>query len=70
VSCEDDLNALAPLEQCAVHRHLGTGRLRTDKPVPDFLDLFGWDAFYKAVSANKVLAGWDTFARRVVEPRC
>jgi raffinose synthase len=42
------------------------------KPGKDFLDLFGWctwDAFYKQVSADKVLAGLDAFARGGVEPR-
>jgi raffinose synthase len=72
VSSGDDPYALAAAGGArAVHRHLGTGGLRTDKPVPDFLDLFGWcnwDAFYKEVSADKVLAGLDAFARGGVQP--
>lgn len=56
----------------AVQRHLGSGRLRADKPLPDFVDLFGWctwDAFYKEVSADKVLAGLASFAQAGVPPR-
>jgi raffinose synthase len=72
VSRGDDPYALTATGARAVHGHLGTGRLRGDKPLPDFVDLFGWctwDAFYKEVSADKVLAGLDAFARSGVEPR-
>jgi raffinose synthase len=71
VSCGDDPYDLSAVGARAVHRHLGTGGLRVDKPVPDFVDLFGWctwDAFYKEVSADSVLAGLDAFARGGVEP--
>lgn len=73
VSSGDDPYVLAAAGARAVHRHLGTAGPRTDKPVQDFLDLFGWctwDAFYKQVSADKVLAGLDAFARGGVEPGC
>ena len=56
----------------AVAAHLGTTRLRRDKPLPDFADLFGWctwDAFYREVSADKVRAGLASFAAGGVEPR-
>lgn len=51
---------------------LRLGRLRADKPVPDFVDLFGWctwDAFYQEVSADKVVAGLAGFAAGGVRPR-
>jgi raffinose synthase len=56
----------------AVRRFMNSGRLREDKPLPDFIDLFGWctwDAFYKDVSADKVLAGLASFVRAGVSPR-
>ena len=51
---------------------LGKGRLRLDKPLPDFVDLFGWctwDAFYKDVSPEKLLDGLASFERAGVSPR-
>ncbi|HEY5892624.1 MAG TPA: Sip1-related alpha-galactosidase [Chthoniobacterales bacterium] len=71
VSSGGDPYALAAAGARAVQRHLGTGVLRVDKPVPDFVDLFGWctwDAFYKEVSADKVLAGLKAFASGGVQP--
>ena len=56
----------------AVLAHLGTGRLRRDKPLPDFADLFGWctwDAFYREVTADKVRTGLASFAAGGIEPR-
>lgn len=56
----------------AVMAKLKTGRLRTEKAVPDFVDWFGWctwDAFYKEVSEHKVLQGLRSFARAGVPPR-
>lgn len=49
-----------------VMEHLGTGRLRRDKPLPAFVDQFGWctwDAFYADVSAEGVRQGLESFAR-------
>ncbi len=49
-----------------------SARLRREKPLPDTVDLFGWctwDAFYKEVSPEKVLAGLDAFARAGVSPK-
>lgn len=48
-----------------------TGGLRQDKPAPDFVDLFGWctwDAFYKDVSAEKVISGLRKFHEGGVTP--
>lgn len=56
----------------AVQRRLATGPLRADKPMPSFVDHFGWctwDAFYTEVSAEKVLAGLERFASAGVAPR-
>jgi len=56
----------------AVMAHLGTGRLRAEKPLPDFVDSFGWctwDAFYRDVSPDKVRLGLKSFADGRVEPR-
>lgn len=62
------------VEQSAkvVSDRLGTGRLRREKTLPDFVDQFGWctwDAFYHAVSAAKVLEGLRSFHRGGVTPR-
>lgn len=49
----------------AVIQVMKTGRLRTQKAVPHFVDEFGWctwDAFYQEVSAEKVVHGLKTFA--------
>ncbi len=43
---------------------MGRGRLRTDKPVPDWVELLGWctyDAFYGAVDEANILAGLAEF---------
>jgi raffinose synthase len=56
----------------AVAQRLGTGRLRRDKDLPEFVDQFGWctwDAFYQEVSAEKVREGLATFATGGVAPR-
>jgi raffinose synthase len=55
-----------------VSERLGTGRLRTEKSLPDFTNYFGWctwDAFYQDVSAENVRAGLEQFAKGGVEPR-
>jgi len=64
----------ALLEQAArsVMAHLGTGRLRTEKPLPAFADKFGWctwDAFYGEVSHDKVRQGLESFRASGVSPR-
>ncbi len=59
----------------AIHQHLSPrfgGRLRVNKPLPDFVESFGWctwDAFYKEVSADKLLAGLASFQAAGVSPR-
>ena len=67
-----------PFELCArgaraVAARLGDScRLRQDKPLPDFVDHFGWctwDAFYQDVSAERVRAGLTTFQAEGIPPR-
>lgn len=56
----------------AVMDRLRSGRLRVDKPIPDFVDYFGWctwDAFYQDVSADGVRQGLERFASGGVSPR-
>lgn len=55
-----------------VMNHLKTGRLRTEKPLPAFIDNFGWctwDAFYRDVSHEKVREGLQSFADGGIKPR-
>jgi raffinose synthase len=56
----------------AVQSRLATGPLRADKPLPAFVDHFGWctwDAFYTDVSAEKVRAGLEMFRGAGVAPK-
>ncbi|PTX98528.1 Sip1-related alpha-galactosidase [Opitutus sp. ER46] len=67
-----DPYALTAAAARAVTHRLGAGRLRLEKPLPDFIDDFGWctwDAFYQDVSSEKVLAGLASFAAGGVQPR-
>lgn len=48
----------------AVSRRLNSGRLRAEKPLPSFVDQFGWctwDSFYQEVSEDKVRLGLKSF---------
>ena len=72
VSVGSDPYALADAGARAVMKQLGTGKLRTQKPLPDFVNEFGWctwNSFYKEVSADKVSAGLKSFAVGGVDPR-
>ena len=56
----------------SVARRLAWGRLRSEKPLPDFVDTFGWctwDAFYQEVSAAKVREGLERFDAGGVKPQ-
>ena len=49
-----------------------TGRLRTEKILPAFVDQFGWctwDAFYQQVSHEAVRQGLETFRAGGISPR-
>ena len=72
VSVGKDPYQLADAGARAVNRRLGTGKLRRDKPLPDFVNDFGWctwNSFYQEVSADKVRAGLASFAAGKVQPR-
>jgi raffinose synthase len=67
-----------PFELCALGARAvaarlgGACRLREDKPLPGFVDRFGWctwDAFYQDVSAERLRAGLTTFRAQGVPPR-
>ena len=67
-------DAFALLEAAAgiVCQRLGTGRLRRDKALPAFAEVFGWctwDAFYQEVTQEKVKEGLRSFAKGGVAPR-
>lgn len=56
----------------SVTAYMQTGRLRKDKPVPDFIDQFGWctwDAFYTNVSHDLVRQGLQSFVDGGVQPK-
>ncbi|MGD1084853.1 MAG: Sip1-related alpha-galactosidase, partial [Verrucomicrobiota bacterium] len=72
VSVGKDPYKLADDGARSVNKHLGTGKLRRDKPLPDFVNDFGWctwNSFYQEVSADKVRAGLASFAAGKVQPR-
>ena len=55
-----------------VMAQMGTGRLRAEKTLPDFADVFGWctwDAFYQDVTGEKVREGLASFRAGGVEPK-
>ena len=59
-----DPYALVTAAARSIAQRLGTTRLRVDKPLPAFVDQFGWctwDAFYHEVSSEKVMAGLASF---------
>jgi raffinose synthase len=72
IAFSSDLYALIPQAAEEVRRVLGTGRLRSEKPIPHFIDQFGWctwDAFYADVSHEKVQEGLEAFKAGGVQPR-
>lgn len=72
VSCGDDPYELAAQGAASVAKRLGVGKLRKQKAVPPFANLFGWctwDAFYGDVSHEKVEQGLASFAAAGMKPR-
>lgn len=68
----EDPFALVEAAAKSVMAWMGTGRLRRDKPLPAWVDTFGWctwDAFYQHVSHDKVRDGLQSFADGGVKPR-
>lgn len=66
IALTDDIYECLPKAAAAISSHLGTGELRRDKPLPDYIDQFGWctwDAFYQDVSEPKVREGLESFKR-------
>ncbi|MDX2077868.1 MAG: Sip1-related alpha-galactosidase [bacterium] len=72
IAISDDPYTLMPNAARVVMNHLKTGRLRTEKPLPAFIDQFGWctwDAFYREVSHEKVREGLQSFVDGGVTPK-
>src|SRR5579862_2366078 len=72
VAVGEDPYTLVERAAPAVMARMGTGRLRREKPLPEFVDRFGWctwDAFYQEVSQEKVRQGLESFAAGGVSPR-
>jgi raffinose synthase len=68
----DDPYALVADSARAVRAFLGAGRLRDEKPLPAFVERFGWctwDAFYGDVSHEKVREGLESFRQIGISPR-
>jgi hypothetical protein len=65
VAVDDDPYRLMEQAAQSVMARVGTGRLRREKPLPAFVDTFGWctwEAFYQDVSHDKVREGLQSFA--------
>lgn len=72
VAAGTDPYALAETAAHAVMDHMQTGRLRKDKPLPEFMDDFGWctfDAFYADVIHDGILQGLESFRAGGITPR-
>lgn len=72
VAIGSDVHELIARSARTVSRHQGLGKLRKDKPLPKFVDQFGWctwDAFYTEVTHEKVIAGLEEFRKGGVQPR-
>tara|TARA_Y100001933_G_C19015115_1_gene571163 strand:+ start:42119 stop:44233 length:2115 start_codon:yes stop_codon:yes gene_type:complete len=68
----DDPFALMQRVTCAAAETLRSFRLRAQKPVPEFVDMFGWctwDAFYHDVNQDKLYAGMESFAKAGLIPQ-
>jgi len=72
IAISNDIYSLMPKAARAVMAMLKTGHLRHEKPLPTFIDDFGWctwDAFYRDVSHEKVKEGLQSFADGGVQPK-
>lgn len=72
IACGPEPFALLEAGARSVAARLGTAPLRVEKPLPTFVDDFGWctwDAFYTEVSADKLRAGLEAFRAGGVSPR-
>jgi len=62
----EDLYTLQEKAAAAIALYLKTVKLRYNKPVPDFIDFFGWctwNAFYLDISEEKILCGLESFKK-------
>ena len=72
VAAADDPFTLIDRAARSVIDRLKTGRLRAEKPLPEFMDEFGWctwDAFYREVSPENIRQGLESFAAGGIIPR-
>lgn len=72
VAVGHDPYALIAQTAAAVADRIPSARLREAKPLPDFVDQFGWctwDAFYQEVDADKVRAGLESFRVGGISPQ-
>ena len=72
IAVGDDPYALLEAGAKRVMARMQTGRLRREKPLPRFIDQFGWctwDAFYHEVSHEKVREGLESFKAGGIMPR-
>ncbi|MCE0484863.1 MAG: alpha-galactosidase [Methylacidiphilales bacterium] len=72
VATGNDPIALVQWAMRKIAERLGTFRLRTEKPLPRWVDYLGWctwDAFYLEVSEEKVLEGLASFKAGGLSPR-
>ena len=64
--------ALMQASIALISKTLKTFRLREEKRLPAFVDLFGWctwNAYYQDVSEDKVLKGLEAFKKSGIQPR-
>lgn len=68
----EDPYELIPHSAEIVNKWMGIGRLRREKPLPEFIDYFGWctwDAFYHDVSHDNLRTGLESFREGGVQPK-
>lgn len=68
----EDPYSLVEQSAASVAGWLKSCRLRREKPLPDFMDYFGWctwDAFYQDVTHEKVRQGLESFISGSIKPR-
>ena len=73
VAAGSDPYALAESAAEAVMQRMQIGRLRKDKPLPAFVDDFGWctfDAFYAEVTHEGIRQGLQSFRAAAFRRRC
>ncbi len=72
IAVDTDVYRLMKQAAPSVMARMQTGRLGRDKPLPAWINDFGWctwDAFYQEVSKDKVRMGLESFKRIGIQPR-